>query len=98
MGLTINDKGRLFDIEPFFNKINLGESPDEYIELEQKNTRYDLKSKFIDTDNVDVMVYADELTDNDFNLLFVLRATLPKYDVGEYKIGNFKIKCPNQTA
>jgi GT2 family glycosyltransferase len=96
MGLTINNKSRLFDIEPFFNKINLGESPDEYIELEQKNTRYDLKSKFIDTDNVDVMVYADELTDNDFNLLFVLRATLPKYDVGEYKIGNFKIEIKNK--
>jgi GT2 family glycosyltransferase len=96
MGLTINNKSRLFDIEPFFNKINLGESPDEYIELEQKNTRYDLKSKFIDTDNVDVMVYTDELTDNDFNLLFVLRATLPKYDVGEYKIGNFKIEIKNK--
>lgn len=96
MGLTIKDKSRLFDIEPFFNKINLGESPDEYIELEQKNTRYDLKSKFIDTDNVDVMVYADELTDDDFNLLFALRVTLPKYDVGEYKIGNFKIEIKNK--
>ena len=42
------------------------------------------------------MVYTDELTDNDFNLLFVLRATLPKYDVGEYKIGNFKIEIKNK--
>lgn len=96
MGLTTKDMSRLFDIEPFFNKIELGETPDEYIELEQKNTRYDLKSKFVNTELVDVMVQADSITDDDFKLLFVLRATLPKYEVGQYKIGNFVIDIKNK--
>lgn len=96
MGLSTKNKSRLFDVEPFFNKIELGEVPDEYIELEQKNTRYDLKSKFVNTELVDVMVHADTITDEDFKLLFVLRPTLVKYDVGEYKIGNLKIEIKNK--
>jgi hypothetical protein len=38
MGLTTRNKNKLFEIEPFFDKIDLGEVPDDYIEVNQKNT------------------------------------------------------------
>jgi hypothetical protein len=97
MGLTTKDKTRLFDIEPFFDKIDLGEIPEEYISEEQKNTRYDLKDKFTHTELVDVLVTEIKpMTDKDIQLLFVLRVTLPQYEVGEYTIGNFKIEIKNK--
>ena len=49
-----------------FNKIDLGRIPEEYIKNEQVNTNYDLRSKFILTDVVDVMVYeTSPITDED---------------------------------
>lgn len=97
MGLTTQNKSRLFDVEPFFDKIDLGEFPEDYVKEEQKNTRYDLTAKFTHPELVDVMVTELEpLTDSDFQLLFVLRVTLPQYEVGEYKIGNFKIEIKNK--
>jgi len=97
MGLTTKDKTRLFDIEPFFDKIDLGEIPEEYISEEQKNTRYDLKNKFTNPELVDVMVTEIKpMTEKDIQLLFVLRVTLPQYEVGEYTIGNFKIEIKNK--
>jgi len=97
MGLTTKNKTRLFDIEPFFDKIDLGEIPEVYISEEQKNTRYDLTNKFTHPELVDVMVTEIEpMTDKDIELLFVLRVTLPQYEVGEYKVGNFKIEIKNK--
>jgi hypothetical protein len=68
IGLTINDNSNLVLLEPFFNKINLGTVPQDYIDAEQPTTRYNLKSKFENYDDVDVMVkLTSVLTQEDFN-------------------------------
>jgi GT2 family glycosyltransferase len=93
MGLTTRNRSRLMEIEPFFDKIDLGTIPDDYITNEQKNTRYDLRSKFTLQETVDVMVYeVSPFDDSDFDVLRNLRLSLPHYDVGEYEIGNMKIE------
>ena len=93
MGLTTNSVARLFEVEPFFDKINLGTIPEDYIKNEQKNTRYDLRSKFTLTDTVDVMITeVSPFTDEDVYLLHVLRLSIPEYEPGEYQIGNMLIE------
>jgi hypothetical protein len=93
MGLTTRNRSRLYEIEPFFDKIDLGIIPEDYLENEQKNTRYDLRSKFVLTDVVDVMVYElSPLTDEDIYTLQKLRLSIPHYPIGEYKIGSMKIE------
>jgi hypothetical protein len=93
MGLTTRNKNKLFEIEPFFDKIDLGEVPDDYIETNQKNTNYDLRSKFLLTDTVDVMIYeTGEFTMEDMMILYRLRLSIPHYEVGEYKTGNMQIE------
>jgi GT2 family glycosyltransferase len=93
MGLTTRNKNRLIEIEPFFDKINLGTIPDDYVEKEQPNTRYDLRSKFTLTEDVDVMIYElNPFTDEDIYLLHTLRLSIPHYEPGEYEAGNMKIK------
>jgi GT2 family glycosyltransferase len=97
LGLTTRNKNRLFDVEPFFDKIDLGEIPDEYIENEQKNTRYDLRSKFTLTDAVDVMIYEKSpLTDEEIYQLSRLRLSLPQYEPGQYEYGNMIIEIRNK--
>lgn len=92
MGLTTRNKSRLFEIEPFFDKIDLGTIPEDYLSNEQKNTRYDLRSKFVLTDIVDVMVYEiSPITDEDIYVLQKIRLSIPHYEPGEYKIGNLQI-------
>lgn len=93
MGLTTRSRSRLFEIEPFFDKIDLGTIPEDYIENEQKNTRYDLRSKFVLTDIVDVMVYeVQPMTDDDIYTLQKLRLSIPYYEPGEYQVGSLKIE------
>jgi GT2 family glycosyltransferase len=93
MGLTTNNKNRLFEVEPFFDKINLETIPEDYIDNEQKNTRYDLRSKFTFTDTVDVMIYeTSPFTDEDVYLLYTLRLSIPLYEPGEYQIVNMMIE------
>jgi GT2 family glycosyltransferase len=93
MGLTTRNKSRLFFLEPFFDKINLGEIPEDYIKNEQPNTNYDLRSKFILTDTVDVMIYeTSPLTDEDMYLFYTLRLSIPHYEPGEYQLGNMMIE------
>ena len=93
MGLTTRNKQRLHEIEPFFDKIDLGEIPTDYITKEQLNTRYDLRSKFTLTDNVDVMIYERApFTNEDIYLLYTLRISIPYYEPGEYEVGNMKIE------
>jgi GT2 family glycosyltransferase len=97
MGFTTNNKEILFDVEPFFDKINLGEIPNDYIEKQQLNTNYNLKSKFEDTNSVDVMVYENEsITKKDMELLLVLRLAVSQYEVGKYNVGNLKIEIKNK--
>lgn len=97
MGLTTNSKSRLFEIEPYFDKIDLGTIPEEYISNEQKNTRYDLRSKFTLTDTVDVMIYeVNPFTDEDMYVLNKIRLSLPHYEPGDYEVGNMKIVIKKQ--
>jgi GT2 family glycosyltransferase len=97
MGLTTRHKNRLIEIEPFFDKINLGTIPDDYVEKEQPNTRYDLRSKFTLTEDVDVMIYElNPFTDEDIYLLYTLRLSIPHYEPGDYEIGNMKIKIKKE--
>jgi len=92
MGLTTTNHSKLPQIEPFFDKINLGTIPYDYLLIEQENTKYDLRSKFVLTDVVDVMVYEiNPITDEDIYVLQKLRLSIPLYGVGEYIIGNMKI-------
>lgn len=92
MGLTTRSRLRLMELEIFFDKIDLGTIPEDYIENEQKNTRYDLRSKFVMTDSVDVMITeVGPLTDEDVYTLHKLRLSIPHYEPGEYQIGNMLI-------
>lgn len=89
--LKLEENKYLPILEPFFDKI-IAESPEEYIESEQLTTRYDIKSKFENTLDVDVMIsHPNELTENDVNMLMNLRVDLPKYEKGIYEIGNLII-------
>ncbi len=92
MGLITRNKNRLFEIEPFFDKIDLGEIPDDYINNEQKNTKYDLRSKFTLTDTVDVVIVEiNSFTNEDMMNLQKLRVSIPYYEPGEYETGNMLI-------
>ncbi len=92
MGLKTTNSDLLFLYEPFFDKIDIGLIPNDYIEKEQTNSTYDLSSKFTEFDVVDVVLSeVAPLTQQDIQLLFVLRLSLPTYEPGEYQIGNLKI-------
>ena len=92
MGLTTRNLSNLQNIEPFFDKIDLGTIPEDYIKGEQDNTRYDLRSKFTLTDNVEVMIYeVNPFVQEDFNTLKKIRLSIPYYEPGEYESGNMKI-------
>jgi hypothetical protein len=94
MGLTTKFKNLLQVYEPFFDKINLGgEIPEDFIELIQPTTRYDIRSKFTLTDDVDVMIYEKQpFSEEDYSLLNMLRFSLTEYEPGEYEAGNMKIE------
>jgi GT2 family glycosyltransferase len=97
MGLTTRNRSRMYEIELFFDKIDLGDIPEDYIENEQKNTRYDLRSKFTLTDTVDVMIYETApFTDEDIYTLNRLRLSLPLYEPGQYNIGNMLIEIKKE--
>ena len=93
MGLTTRNNTKLYNIEPYFDKINLGTIPEDYISNEQPNTNYDLRSKFILTDIVDVMITeTSPFTDEDLYTINKIRLSIPHYEVGEYQIGNMLIE------
>ena len=93
MGLTTRSRNRLFEIEPYFDKIDLGLIPDDYIANEQPNTRYDLASKFVMTDVVDVMIYEmSPMTEEDIYTIRKLRLSIPHYEPGEYEVGSLRIE------
>ena len=97
MGLTTNSDRLLYSIEPYFDKINLGKIPESYIENEQPNTNYDLRSKFTLTDIVDVMIYeTSPFEEEDIHVLNKIRLSIPHYEVGEYQIGNMTIEIRNK--
>ena len=93
MGLTLNDDSNFMLLEPFFNKINLGISPQGYIDAEQSTTRYNLKSKFENYDDVDVMIkLTSDLTQDDFNNIVILKMIIQDYESGMYSIGNLSVE------
>ena len=97
MGLTTRNDSKLYNIEPYFNKIDLGKIPEEYIKNEQPNTNYDIRSKFILTDVVDVMVYeTSPMTDEDMFTINKIRLSIPHYEPGEYQIGNLLVEIRNK--
>lgn len=97
MGLTTRSRTYLMQIEPFFDKINLGAIPEDYIANEQKNTKYDLRSKFTLTEDVDVMIYETSPFDQmDLETLKKLRLSIPYYEPGEYQIGNMMIEIKKE--
>ncbi len=97
MGLLTRNKKRLMEVEPFFDKIDLGEIPEDYINNEQERTRYDIRSKFTLTDTVDVLITeVSEFTDEDINTLKRLRLSIPYYEPGEYQIGNMLIEIKKE--
>lgn len=97
MSLLTRNCNRLYEIEPFFDKIDLGIIPDDYIENEQKNTRYDLRSKFTLTDMVDVIIYeTSPFTDEDVYTLQKLRLSIPEYKPNQYNIGNMLIEIKKE--
>ena len=92
LGLTTNNNEYIGLLEPFFDKIKTDSLPTDYIKFEQETTRYDLKSKFEDNPDVDVMVnISSEITQDDFNVLTTLRLAVQQYSPGTYKIGNLTI-------
>lgn len=97
MGLTTTNESILLQVEPFFDKISMGKIPENYLFIEQKNTNYDLRSKFVLTDMVDVMVYdIDNISEHDIDTLKKLRLSIPYYEIGEYIIGSMKIEIRNK--
>ena len=98
MGLTTRNKNKLAQVEPFFDKIDLGEIPNDYIDAQQPTTNYDLRSKFLMTDAVDVMIYEKKegFTTEDLMTLYKIRLSLPHYEAGEYEIGNMKIEIKKE--
>lgn len=92
MGLTTKNRKNLYNLEPYFDKIEIDGIPKDYIILEQKNTNYDLRSKFTFTDTVDVMVYENNpFNEEDYFVLQRLRLSIPQYDIGTYIVGNMTI-------
>ena len=84
-------------LEPFFDKIEIDEYPNEYVEREQEFTRYNLKSKFEDVDNADIKVFvSDNLTQDDFNMINALRVSLDDYGPGVYENGNLTVLIINK--
>jgi GT2 family glycosyltransferase len=80
-------------LEPFFNKIEIEESPEDYINEEKKNTNYDLESKFIKDDEGSIIVKIDkDITNEDYDVIQKLRLVSILYDKGDYEIGNLKIQ------
>lgn len=97
MGLTTLNDSKLYNLEPYFDKINLGKVPEDYIKNEQQNTNYDIRSKFVLPEMVDVMVYETyPMTDEDMYTINKIRLSIPHYEVGEYQIGNLLIEIRNK--
>ena len=100
LGLVTNDKNLSIQLEPFFNKINChGYIPEEYIKSEQESTKINLHSKYVNVNDVDVLVSLSSIfTQEDYENLIKLRVILPNYSVGLYEIGNMRIEIINNLS
>ena len=92
VGVKLESNKHIELLEPFFDKIEINEIPQDYIDHEKKFTRYDLKSKFEDVDNVDIKVFVgDILTQDDFNVINTIRVSMDEYSPGLYEYGNLSL-------
>jgi hypothetical protein len=92
VGVKLSSNKHIELLEPFFDKIEIEEYPTEYVEREQAFTRYNLKSKFEDVNEVDIKVFVtDDLNQDDFNMINALRVSLDDYGPGVYENGNLTV-------
>ena len=92
VGVKLTSNKHIELLEPFFDKIEIEEYPTEYVEKEQEFTRYNLKSKFENVDDVDIKVFVnDNLTQDDFNVINTIRVSTDEYSPGVYEYGNLTL-------
>lgn len=97
ISIILKSEHLLGDIEPYFDKIKCTFDYNTYIAEEQKYTNYDLNSKFLMCDFVDVVVYEKNfITEEDYQNIQSLRLILPKYEIGTYEIGNLIIEIKKE--
>jgi len=97
IGLISNHENILTILEPFVYKIKSDIIPEDYILNTQPTTRFDLKSKFENTDDVDVVLsYGDVLIVDDIYVIKTLQINLPKYEIGTHRIGNWTVEIKNK--
>lgn len=97
MGFKSNNEKEIDILEPYFDKIKTNINFSKLIERKEKNTNYNIKSKFTFVEEVDVMVIAENnLEKEDYETISKLRLSIPQYDVGEYIIGNLSINIINE--
>ena len=92
VGVKLSSDKHIELLEPFFDKIEIDEYPKDYVEREQEFTRYNLKSKFEDVNEVDIKVFVtDNFNQDDFNMINALRVSLGDYGPGVYENGNLTV-------
>lgn len=100
MSLILTDEtiflNNIFNLEPCFDKIYTPFNFDEYIKLEQPNTKFDLKTKFISntTDSIDtdiVIKLNNIITLEDIDTIHKSRLLPLYYQKGKYVVGNLEI-------
>lgn len=97
MGFTSENKNDIDKLEPYFDKIKTKIQVKEMFKKKQDKTNFNLTSKLTFVDQVDVMVIQEgELTNEDYETISKLRLSIPHYEPGEYKTGNFTILINNK--
>ena len=92
VGVKLSSDKHIELLEPFFDKIEIDEYPKDYVEREQEFTRYNLKSKFEDVNEIDIKVFVtDNFNQDDFNMINALRVSLGDYGPGVYENGNLTV-------
>jgi GT2 family glycosyltransferase len=92
VGVKLDSTKHIELLEPFFDKIEIEEFPSEYVEREQEFTRYNLKSKFENVNDVDIKVFVtDNFNQDDFNMVNALRVSLDELGPGIYENGNLTV-------
>lgn len=97
MNLIINDEilfeKYIFFLEPLFDKITTTLNFESYINSEQQFTSSDLRNKFIDSDESNIIVYLNnDITNPDYESLCMLRMLYPNYKSAKYFIGNLDVE------
>lgn len=90
--LVSNNFESIIELEPYFDKVVTTCDMSLYINHEQKSTSVNLKEKFVNTIDGDLIFYCDEKIDrNTLKKILLLRKNFDKYNKGTYLIDNYKI-------